>query len=148
MKYLWVTAVLAQDGRWRRVPTGDARQFQRRPGPTGTYHFQKDCRARPSTYSPVVTIEDGRLARPSIPTPPGKDWTIGRQGPAVRTGRLGTLMRILKNYNRTTPQSTSGSSISEPPLTKSRMTSKPSEQRFRPKWKCWERGWTVRAMLS
>jgi len=35
--------------------------------------------------------EDGRLARPSIPTPPGTDGTIGLQGPAVLTGRLGTL---------------------------------------------------------
>ena len=38
-----------------------------------------------------MNIEDGRLARPSIPTLPGTDGTIGRQGPAVRPGRLGTL---------------------------------------------------------
>ena len=78
------------------VLTQDGRQFQRRRGPTGTYHSQKDCRARPSTYSPAVNIEDGRLARPSIPTQPGTDGTIRRQGPAVRTGRLGTLVATLE----------------------------------------------------
>ena len=52
---------------------------------------KKDCRARPSTYSPAVFTKDGRRARPSLPTLPGTDRTIGRQGPAVRTGRLGTL---------------------------------------------------------
>ena len=59
---------------------------------TGSSRPQKDCRARPSTYSPSVNIEDGRLARPSLPTLPGTDGTIGRQGPAVRPGRLGTLV--------------------------------------------------------
>ena len=54
---------------------------------------KKDCRARPSTYSPPVFTKDGRRARPSLPTLPGTDGTIGRQGPGVRTGRLGTLAK-------------------------------------------------------
>jgi len=53
---------------------------------------KKDCRARPSTYSPAVFTKDGRRAWPSLPTLPGTDGTIGRQGPGVRTGRLGTLV--------------------------------------------------------
>ena len=44
------------------------------------YHFQKDCRARPSTYRTVVFSKDGRRARPSLPTLPGTDGTIGRDG--------------------------------------------------------------------
>jgi len=47
---------------------------------------KKDCRARPSTYSPAVFTKDGRRARPSLPTLSGTDGTIGRQGPGVRTG--------------------------------------------------------------
>ena len=39
-------------------------------------------------------MEDGRLAQPSLPTLPGTDETIGRQGPGVQTGRLGTLVLI------------------------------------------------------
>ena len=60
--------------------------------PIGSSRPQKDCRARPSTYSPSVNIVDGRLARPSLLTLPGTDGTIGRQGPAVLPGRLGTLL--------------------------------------------------------
>ena len=52
---------------------------------------KKDCRARPSTYSPAVFTKDGRCARPSLTTLPGTDGTIGCQGPGVRAGRLGTL---------------------------------------------------------
>ena len=63
--------------------------------PTGSSRPQKNCRARPSTYSPSVNIEDGRLARPSLPTLPGTDGTIGRQGPAVRPGRSGTPTPLL-----------------------------------------------------
>ena len=40
--------------------------------------------------------KDGRRARPSLPTLPGTDGTIGRQGPGVRTGRLGTLQLMRK----------------------------------------------------
>jgi len=41
-----------------------------------------------------VFTKDGRRAWPSLPTLPGTDGTIGRQGPGVRTGRLGTLVVI------------------------------------------------------
>ena len=93
--FLWNTR------RWRRSPprtpgNDRARLYWGRQGPTGSSRPYKDYRARPSTYSPALNIEDGRLARPPLPTLPG---TIRRQGPAVRrTGRLGTLRRwdILK----------------------------------------------------
>jgi len=72
---LEVTPVLTQDGRYLPEVTIS----------------KKDCRARPSTYSPAVFTKAGRRAWPSLPTLPGTDGTIGRQGPGVRTGRLGTL---------------------------------------------------------
>ena len=72
---LQVTPVFVQDGRYLPEVTISKR----------------DCRARPSTYSPAVFTKDGRRARPSLPTLPGTDGTIGRQGLGVRTGRLGTL---------------------------------------------------------
>jgi len=71
-----VTPVLTQDGRYLPEVTIS----------------KKDCRARPSTYSPAVFTKDGRRAWPSLPTLPGTDGTIGPQGPGVRTGRLGTLV--------------------------------------------------------
>jgi len=71
-----VTPVLTQDGRYLPEVTIS----------------KKDCRARPSTYSPAVFTKAGRRAWPSLPTLPGTDRTIGRQGPGVRTGRLGTLV--------------------------------------------------------
>ena len=70
---------------------------------------QKDCRARPSTYRTAVFNKDGRRARPSLHTLPGTDGTIGRQGPGIQTGRLGTLSVVLgsisfrSNSNFTTP---------------------------------------------
>ena len=69
-----VTPVLTQDGRYLQEVTIS----------------KKDYRARPSTYSPAVFTKDGRRAWPSLPTLPGTDGTIGRQGPGVRTGRLDT----------------------------------------------------------
>ena len=39
--------------------------------------FKKDCRARLSTYSPAVFTKDRRRARPSLPTLPGTDGTVG-----------------------------------------------------------------------
>ena len=40
----------------------------------------------------AVFLQDGRLARPSLPTLTGTETTIRRQGPGVGTGRLGTLV--------------------------------------------------------
>jgi len=71
-----VTPVLTKDGRYLPEVTIS----------------KKDCRARPSTYSPAVFTKDERLARPSLPTLPGTDGIIGRQGPGVQTGRLATLI--------------------------------------------------------
>ena len=71
-----MTPVLTQDGRYLQEVTIS----------------KKDYRARPSTYSPAVFTKAGRRARPSLPTLPGTDRTIGHQGPGVRTGRLGTLV--------------------------------------------------------
>jgi len=79
-----VTPVLTQDGRYLPEVTIS----------------KKDCRARPSTYSPVVFTKDGRRAWPSLPTLPGTDGTIGRQGPGVRTGRLGTLNELRTAHPR------------------------------------------------
>ena len=62
---------------------------------------KKDCMARLSTYSPSVNIEDGRLARPSLPALPWTGGPIGRQGPAVRPGRLGTLIRTTSPNSHT-----------------------------------------------
>ena len=62
---LQVTPVLTQDGRYLPEVTIS----------------KKDCRARPSTYSPAVFTKDGRRGRPSLPT---------------RTGRLGTLVVFVK----------------------------------------------------
>ena len=45
--------------------------------------------ARP--YSRQRSLDETDAVPPSLPTPPGTDWTIGRQGPGVRMGRLGTL---------------------------------------------------------
>ena len=59
---------------------------------------QKDRRARPSTYRTAEFNKDGRRARPSLPTLPGTDGTIGRQGPGVRTGRLGTFFEKRKVF--------------------------------------------------
>ena len=73
-----MTPVLTQDGRYLPEVTIS----------------KKDCRARPSTYSPAVFTKDGRRAWPSLPTLPGTDGTIGLQGPGVRTGRLGTLEKF------------------------------------------------------
>lgn len=52
---------------------------------------KNDCRAHLSTYRPAVITKDRRNARPALATMPGTDRTIGCQGPAVWTGRLGTL---------------------------------------------------------
>jgi len=76
---LQVTPVLTQDGRYLPEVTIS----------------KKDCRALPSTYSPAVFTKDGRRAWPSLPTLPGTDGTIGRRGPGVRTGRLGTLYMLV-----------------------------------------------------
>ena len=70
-------------------PTGDGRALQRT---TGRTRLTKDCRARPSTTWTAVFLRFGRFALASLPTLPGTDGTIGRQGPGVRTGRLGTLV--------------------------------------------------------
>ena len=45
---------------------------------------KKGCRARPSTYSPVLFTKDERHARPALPTLPGMDRTIGRLGTLPR----------------------------------------------------------------
>ena len=61
-------------------------------GPYRQIPFPKILQGPAVTYRTTVIMEDGRLARPSLPTLPGTDGTIGRQGPSVRTGRLGTLV--------------------------------------------------------
>ena len=92
---------------------------KRRPGPVGGVYFllqmtlgpyrqvpfPKRLQGPAVIYRTAVIMEDGRFARPSLPTLPGTDGTIGRQGPGVRTGRLGTLAvgqgdgdRRLKNW--------------------------------------------------
>ena len=58
----------------------------------GRTHFTKDCRARPSTPRTAVLLRLGRFALASLLTLPGTDLTAVPQGPAVRPGRLGTLL--------------------------------------------------------
>ena len=72
-----------------------------------------------------MNIGDGFLARPSLPTPPGADGTIGCQGRAVRPGWLGTLdataikvhvdARILVVVWRTFPQEILDTALSQLP---------------------------------
>jgi len=52
----------------------------------------KAARPRASTSRAAVGIKDVRPAQPSLPTLPGTDRTIGRQGPTVCPGQLGTLL--------------------------------------------------------
>ena len=85
-----MTPVLTQDGRYLPEVTIS----------------EKDCRARPSTYSPAVFTNDERRAQPSLPTLPGTDGTIGRQGPGVRTGRLGILVTAGRSPSYRTPLGT------------------------------------------
>ena len=63
-------------------------------GPYRQIPFAKRLQGPAVTYRTAVIMEDGRLARPSLPTLPGTDGTMGRQGPGVRTGRLGTLLGL------------------------------------------------------
>ena len=102
---LQVTPVLTQDGRCLQMTvlgvgskylqvTVGTYVYRWRPsllmtaGPTGSYHFKKDCRVRPLTYSyrTAAFNKDGRRARPSLPTLPGTDATIGRLGTLAMPG--------------------------------------------------------------
>ena len=79
---------------WRQVPTGDASPS------SGRRVLTNDARpyiGRPALQVTPVNLQDGvhwtgrTPSPPSLPTPPRTDGAIRRQGPGVRTGRLGTL---------------------------------------------------------
>jgi len=54
--------------------------------------WRKDFRACESTWTPVVFTKDRCHAWPSLPTWPVTERSIGRQGPPVWTGLLGTCL--------------------------------------------------------
>ena len=86
--YLQVIPVLTDDGRALQMTPVNSKEGLAFPELTISRKA-----AGPSSQPIVlqlITI-DGCLARPSIPTPPGTDGTIARQGPAVQKGQLGTL---------------------------------------------------------
>lgn len=64
---------------------------------------KNDWRAHLSTYRPAVFTKDRRNARPALATMPGTERTIGRQGPAVRTGHLGTLFILYPDFRLPPP---------------------------------------------
>jgi len=72
-------------------PVNDGRALQITAGPYLQLPFPLRLQGRQSTYRTAVIIEEGRRARPPLPTLPGTDGTIARKGPGVCPGQLGTL---------------------------------------------------------
>jgi len=79
-------------GNWQGT-VNDGRALQITAGPYLQLPFLLRLQGRQSTYRTAVIIEDGRRARPPLPTLPGTGGTITRQGPSVRLEQLGALHR-------------------------------------------------------
>ena len=85
------------DGRALQRPIDDGRALQRTSGRT---RLTKDSRARQSTTRTAVFLRLGRFPLASLPTLPGTDGSIRRPGPAIRTGRLGTLVADIAEHRK------------------------------------------------
>ena len=80
-----------------RAPADDGRALQMTPGPYRQIPFPKRLQGPAVTYRIAVIMEDGRPARPSLPTLPG---TVGNT--AIKSSITNAQTRRKENFSALT----------------------------------------------